>query len=424
MPEACTYATRFLAWWGLALYLLQLSARRQLDFELREGGAPVLANLNRLAQTDQTTLPVHDTLDHFLGHVALSGWQRLRRQMVQRLVRMKALDAARVLGQPVLLLDGTGLICFRQRHCPHCLVQRHGNVTRYLHQVLEAKLLGPAGVVVSLGSEFIDNADAAASAGRSAEEVKQDCELKAMQRLLPRIKKEYPQLRFVLSVDSLYACGTTFALLEQLNWSCIATFKEGRTPALWREYEALRAQCPQQVLRRQWDQRVQEFRWVNQLVHEDSEGRSWTLDALECREVSTDGTEQYFAWLTLLPVGRKTVEEIAEKGGRARWKVENEGFNRQKNSGLNLEHVYSNDPEKWKIYYVLLQLAFILVQLLERGSLLRRLAEECGRPVWKLFGSLKNVARRLLDSVRYTRWAEEWFDVHQAARVHISLDSS
>ena len=98
----------------------------------------------------------------------------------------------------------------------------------------------------------------------------------------------------------------------------------------------------------------------------------------------------------------------------------NEGFNRQKNSGLNLEHVYSIDPEKWKAYYVLLQIAFVLVQLLERGSLLRRLAEEAGRPVWKLFGSLKNVARRLLESVRYVRWEEAWFDPRQAGRLHIS----
>jgi hypothetical protein len=202
VPERCTDTTCFMAWWGLALYLFQLSARRQLDFELRDGGAAARANLNRLAETNQATLPVHDTL----GHVALSGWQRLRRLLVQRLLRMKALDAA-------------------------------------------------------------------GSAGRCAEDVKQDCELRAMRRLLPRIKQEYPQRRFVLSVDSLHACGTTFALRAQLDWSCIATFKEGRTPALWREYEALRAQCPQQVVRRQRDQRVQEFRWVNQLVHEDSEGR-------------------------------------------------------------------------------------------------------------------------------------------------------
>ena len=57
----------------------------------------------------------------------------------------------------------------------------------YLHHVLEAKLLGPGGVVASLGSEFIENADVADSKGKSAEDVKQDCELKAAQRLLPRL---------------------------------------------------------------------------------------------------------------------------------------------------------------------------------------------------------------------------------------------
>jgi hypothetical protein len=437
VPQLCTYSTRFLAWWGVGLYLLQLGSRRQLDYELRDGGPHVLANLNRLAQARQTTLPVHDTLDHFLGHVPLAGWERLRRQMVQRLVRMKVLDAARLLGRLVLLIDATGLICFHQRHCKHCLVQRCGKQTLYLHHVLEAKVLGPAGVVVSLDSEFIENVDAAGAAGRSAEEVKQDCELKALQRLLPRIKKAYPQLCFVLALDSLYGCGPMFALAEELGWPFVVTFKEGRTPALWREYCALRDASPENVLRQSWgDGRVQEFRWVKQLDYKDSAGRCWKLNALECtdRRESTatrkgadapvEAKSQYFAWLTVLPVGRKTVAEIAQKGGRYRWKIENEGFNRQKNSGLNLAHVYSTDPEKWKAYYLLLQLAFVLVQLVERGSLLRRLAEEVGRAVWKLFGSLKNVARRLLDSVRFVAWEEGWFDAAQAGKLRIGLDSS
>ena len=425
VPEACTYATRFLAWWGIGLYLLQLGSRRQLDYDLRDGGPQVLTNLNRLAETRQTTLPVHDTLDHFLGHVRRAGWERLRTQLVQRLLRMKALDAARLLGHPVLLIDATGLICFPRRHCPHCLVQRHGRQTRYLHHVLEAKLLGPGGVVVSLDSEFIENADAGDPKGRKAEEVKQDCELKALQRLLPRIKKTYPQLGLVLALDSLYACGTVFALAQELGWSYVVTFKEGRTPALWREYQALLPACPENSLTRTWgDGRVQEFRWVLQLAHEDSAGRCWKLNALECTETTANGGRQYFAWLTALPVGRKTVEAIAQKGGRERWKIENEGFNRQKNSGLNLEHVYSTDPEKWKAYYLLLQIAFLLMQLLERGSLLRRLAAEGGRPFWKLFGSLKNVARRLLDSVRFVAWEAGWFDPRQAEKLHIGLDSS
>jgi hypothetical protein len=322
------------------------------------------------------------------------------------------------------LLDATGLLCFHQRHCTHCLTQRHGKRTLYFHHVLEAKLLGPGGVVVSLGSEFIENADADAAKGKSAEEVKQDCELKAARRLLPRIKQDYPQLRFVLALDNLYACGPLFALAADLNWSFVVTFKEGRTPALWRDYQALLPLCPENVLRRSWDKRVQEFRWVNQLAYQDSEGRTWQLDALECTERTADGSKHYFAWLTQLPVGRKTVEDIAQQGGRYRWKIENEGFNRQKNSGLNLEHVYSSDPENWKAYYLLLQIAFLLTQLLERGSLLRRLAAESGRPFWKLFGSLQNVARRLLDSVRFVVWEEGWFEPRQAAGLRIELDSS
>ena len=114
----------------------------------------------------------------------------------------------------------------------------------------------------------------------------------------------------------------------------------------------------------------------------------------------------------------------AHKGVRYRWQVEKEGFNRQKNSGLNLEHVYSIDPENWKVYYLLLQIAFILTQLWERGSLLRRLALECGRPLGKLFGSLRNVARRLLDSIRYVAWPEWWFDAALARKLRIVLDSS
>src|SRR5262249_31531459 len=253
----------------------------------------------------------------------------------------------------------------------------------------------------------------------------QDCELKALARLLPRIKKDYPQLRFVLALDSLYACGPVFALLERLRWSFVVTFKEGRTPALWRDYRALLPACPENVLTRRWgDGRGPEFRWVPRLDYQDADGRSGRLNALECTETTADGRRRYFAWLTGLPVGRKTVEEIAQQGGRDRWKVENEGFNRQKNSGLNLEHVYSIDPEKWKAYYLLLQLAFLLGQLRERGSLLRRLAEEAGGPVWELFGRLENVARRLLDSVRFVAWEVGWFAASSGGKRRIGLDSS
>jgi hypothetical protein len=44
--------------------------------------------------------------------------------------------------------------------------------------------------------------------------------------------------------------------------------------------------------------------------------------------------------------------------------------------------------------------------------------------VWKPFGSLKNVAGRLLEGVRLPAWEASWFDPRQAGKLRISLDSS
>jgi hypothetical protein len=422
--DAILYERRFLAWWGIALYLFQLGSRRQLDFELDAQGTCVLANLNRLAETDHQTRPVHDTLDYYLDHTRPAALAELRLKMVQRLMRMKAIDRARLLGKWVVILDGTGLLCWRRPHCDHCLVQRHDNVTLYQHQVLEAKLLGPAGIVLSVGSEFIENADLPGGR-KSTEQVKQDCELKAFSRLAPQLKEAFPQAPLVLAGDSLFACGRVLAVAKEYHWSYVLTFKEGHLPAVWAEFQRLMPLCPENRLECTTEAGVRQvYRWVRNLSYRDDEHREWSFTGIECQETNAAGDTTRFAWITNLHVGASTVEEVATKGGRYRWKIENEGFNRQKNSELNLEHVYSTDPEKWKVYYLLLQIAFILVQLVERGSLLRRLAAEAGRPVWKLFGSLKNVARRLLESLRFLEWEETWFDRAQAATVRINFDSS
>jgi hypothetical protein len=52
------------------------------------------------------------------------------------------------------LIDGSGYLVFGSRHCDDCLTQRHGATTLHMHQVLEAKLLGPAGTVVSIATDY------------------------------------------------------------------------------------------------------------------------------------------------------------------------------------------------------------------------------------------------------------------------------
>jgi hypothetical protein len=317
-PSLTIYEARFLMWWGLWLYLGQLGSRRQLDFDLDSWGTQVLANLNRLAGTQHTTRPVHDTLDYFLEQGLVQGLADLRTRMARRLIRMKALDAARLLGQLVLIIDATGLLCWRRRHCDHCLVQKHEKTTLYLHQVLEAKLLGPAGVVVSVGSEFIDNADATDATG-SAEDVKQDCELKAFSRLAPRLKKDFPQALFVLAGDSLYACARTLQLAKDNDWSFVLTLKPGRLPTVWDEFQRLLPLRPQNKEERQLaDGTQQMYRWMHDLSYEDDQKRRWHFHALACVETSPTGEVTQYAWITDLPVSARNVATIAWKGGRCR----------------------------------------------------------------------------------------------------------
>jgi hypothetical protein len=421
-----TYAKRFLFWWGLSLFLFKLASRRQLDFELDAAGTQVLDNLNRLAGTQQTTRPVNKTLDDFLRQVGSQPVADLRTQVVRSLLRQKVFDEARVLGHRLVLLDATGHLRFHQRHCERCLVRANGSSTLYLHQVLEAKLLGPADVVASLGTTFIENPDQdQLLADASLEQRKQDCELKAWQRLAPQLKKDFPQLPLCICGDGLYLCGTTLAIAKANDWRYVVVFKPGRLPAVWDEFQRLLGQCPEQQV--QWqlpDGTVQVYRWVNGLSYTDSEGRFWIFNALVCAETRPGGQTTTWAWATDLAVNRRTVVVIATRAGRKRWCIENQGFNTQKNSDLRLEHAYSHGAEQLQAFYYLLQIAHLMLQLLEKGSLLRQLAAQTGKTALGLFGSLKNMARRLLESVRHLAWPDEAFSVAAAKGIQIRLDSS
>jgi hypothetical protein len=415
VQERIVYARQFLTWMGLLVFLLKLGARRQVRFELNSPEA--LANLNRLSGHDHPTLAHSDTLEHFLGHVPPAAYHRLRRQMIHRLLRMKVLDDERLFGHVLIVIDGTGQFTFRTRHCPHCLEQTHDGQTRYFHSVLEAKLVTPSGLALSVGSEFIENTDPHAS--------KQDCELKAFGRLAAQLAQDFPQLRLCLLLDALYANGTVLALCEQHHWKYIISFKEGSLPAVWQEYETLRELCPQNRLVRQAPQErgaragppsQQTFAWVENLEYQDDQHRPHRFHAFECREHHGDSTRR-FAWLTNFTLRAENVALLANRGGRLRWKIENEGFNLQKNGGFALEHAYSTRPGPIKNWYLLLQIAHLILQLLERGNLL-------GQAPARLFGSLRSLARRLAESLRQQLIPAEALDPARCGAMQIRLNSS
>ena len=76
------------------------------------------------------------------------------------------------------------------------------------------------------------------------------------------------------------------------------------------------------------------------------------------------GTE--FVYMTDLSITNKNIEETIYIG-RKRWKIENEGFNIQKNGTFDIGHLYSKDSTAIKVHYLMIQIAHMIRQLLEKG---------------------------------------------------------
>ena len=69
-----------------------------------------------------------------------------------------------------------------------------------------------------------------------------------------------------------------------------------------------------------------------------------------------------FVWVTDMKLSEKNLEEFIYTG-RDRWKIENEGFNNQKNGIYKIEHLCSRHPNAMKIHYLITQISDIIMQL-------------------------------------------------------------
>jgi hypothetical protein len=400
---------------GILLFLLKNRSRRNIKFRL--GTPQFIENLLRIAEVfyperrflfPEDRLLVGDTLNKLLKRIPAKYSQQLIVLLVRALIRGRCLEKWRVLSCYLIAIDATGMIVYHKRHCPHCLTRKvSGGLTQYYHPVLEAKLVVPGlGLAFSIATEFIEN-----PGEMKNDKDKQDCELKAFRRLLPKLRKDFPQMSMCLLMDALYANEGVFKLCEDHKCAYLTTFKEGSMPATWEEYQKLKALEPSQRLRDSNEERTLEFSWANEIAYN---GR--TLNALEMTETKNGKQTYYCAWLCSWFITKDNVKALG-LGGRARWKIENEGFNSQKTGGYEMEHAFSTDNVAMKHFYYLLQIAHITNQLMEKGSLLRE-------KIRTSMGSLRVFSERLWALMTETLIEVERLRACLAQRIQIRFDSS
>jgi hypothetical protein len=330
--------------------------------------------------------------------------------MVRTLIRKKVLDNYRLQEKWFMIaFDGTQLFSFPERHCKHCLTRTHHGKTTYYHPVLEAKLVTSSGMVFSIMTEFIENPSEYGD--------KQDCELKSLYRMIPRLKAAFPKTPFCLLLDGLYPNGEIFDLCEKNNWKYIITLKDDQLPLVHEEYRSLLELNTANRLTLETAKTFdrQEFQWIEDISYKDTKSRLHLLNVFQCRETES-GKSTRFKFVTNIPITKKNVPELST-GGRLRWKIENEGFNVQKNQGFNLEHAYSKHPTGWKVFYLLLQIATIIEQLLRKSNLLSKELITSAK-------SSKNLALKLLEALRnYALDVDTYSEIiHQ--RIQIRFNSS
>lgn len=366
--------------------IFSLFTMRSMNEWFYDGNCRV--NLEKLTGKDIPEMPHYDTINDFLEILPPEELDEIRTDMVKQLIRSKDFYNAKLPGgQWIIILDGTGLHHFEEKHCDNCLVKEIINADGkkkkvYSHHVLEAKLVLAHNIVISLGTEFIEN--------ESENVSKQDCELNAAKRLMKKMKEKFPRLKLCILGDSLYAVEPIIEICRGYQWNYIPNCKDGRQKNLTKDYAYVLDSKEHGEKRNLFGKEKGCAKYVNHV--EEITGKSFTANIYEYEYVKKRKKRDVnvrFVWITDIELKNQNIEAMVECA-RGRWKIENEGFNNQKNGLYRIEHLNSHNPNAMKNHYLLTQIADILMQIYLAGhKILKELKQ-----------GIKNTSSRLLETFR------------------------
>jgi hypothetical protein len=257
----------------------------------------------------------------------------------------------------LLSIDGTEHFSSKKVHCNSCLQRKNkktGEIT-YYHQMLGAVLVHPdRKQVIPLAPEPIIKQDG---------DNKNDCERNASKRQLKKIREEHPNLSLIVVEDGLASNAPHIRLLKSLQMHFLLgakpddhqhlfdevtkAFDEGRGSTIrWKDPKDPDVLC--------------EIRFVHNLSLNKS-NPDLLVNFLQYIEYGDDGRpRKKFSWVTDLTITVDNAHHLV-RGGRSRWKVENETFNTLKNQGYAFEHNYGHGKDNLSVVFAMLMMLTFLV---------------------------------------------------------------
>ena len=326
-------------------------------------------------------LPDPDTCRYLMEKLDPSELMDLNFLMFEALRRRKWLRPFRTAdGKLHLVIDG---VCFdgSRYFLAHSIKAVHNRgtdkeYTEYKLYALQAMLVSPSGETFCLMTEFLETGD---------NFDKEDCERNAAKRLLEKLHKRLPREQFLVGGDALFACQPLMQLCHELGMGFVFTFKgTGKNGFHAESSKAAMDSDKRAEIRDDTEEYI--LRWVDG-IKLDVGGRK----KLELSVIRGDGK---FAWgkgnsSTLMYITDQRIAneehgnerrnreavDFFNKRCRGRWRIET-SFNTQKNLGFGLEASYGRCGNAGQNYYLIVQIAVNLFNIMTRSNFMNRLQEK------------------------------------------------
>lgn len=359
------------------------------------------------------SIPEATQIREVIDNVESEEMSPIFKEYFHRLQRGKHLEQYQIFpGLYILSLDGTQYFSSNSINCKGCLrtktkkeKEEDGYIcdeneedieVSFSHKVLQVALMHPdIRQVIPLMPEEIRNED-----GNN----KQDCEINAGKRLIPKIREEHPHLGIIVNGDDLFSRQPMIESVLAANMHYIFVAKPKSHKYLYEWLEAYPKLHEKKFVDRDGVQHI--YEWMNNVpIHGGEEAIKVNYFGYKKVKTGKNGDKEIVyknGWVTDLEIIEDKIERLVS-AARCRWKIENECFNTFKNQGYCIEHNYGHgDKNLCFNFYLLTLMAFTFHQIFE---LTDKLYQACRIK----FGSKKNLwanLRAYINILIFDTW--EW----------------
>ena len=406
------YSMRYLIMSEMLMFLSEGKSQRFTETAYRDN--KYLENIGKIIKEELRKIPDAEIYTNVFSKVEKEEIEKFQYKINYQMIRNKIYEGSKILGKYNLVLDATRFQKAHYEISEEWLKEtKDGNTTWYL-SMLELKLVAN-NMAISLMNEMIKNEDKKKEneteeeiKNKSIEELKQDCELNASKRMLPRFRKIYPRLPVRIIADSLYPSIGLIELCEKENLEYIFVLKDKRIPTLLAEFLTLVSMSEGNREIKETKEQIVLTLWENDI---DYKGKKINV----IRQITKDketGKYSKWMWITNREITRNNLYKIIYCA-KLRDYIENQGFREQKiTSGIDLEHVYSKDIKAIKVIYTIIQITHLILQIIEHSNI-------CGE-FNKKYGSVKVFRRKF-----YAHLTETYINIELIQiKIQIHFDKS